>query len=333
MMLELIVVGALVIGLAVFFATRPSGASNTGDLIKDAEVEIGTGLALPMNACVEITGLKRPTTQGEVTTLGRRCAECLSGKLEACNSSNTLNNLSQDVTKKLSGLKTRYQEVMEAYKAAKWLHPSRMTVTATQGNSFYGPSLAPQENAAVQAMQNVPNASALDAALTRSAISGRGARGHASNRRLFGYTRDIDPLAVNDIEMSRAFPRAASAAPRNGSEAIVQKNYNFQAFRNAHNIDTRASFLRPVFGRQGWNKLGERTEPERWQQSMDMIKGRFANSGEFQTFDRVNMTPKSDHIYDMMFSAAHQYGIQPQSAYDGMSAEQSAAVVARHLRQ
>lgn len=205
--------------------------------------------------------------------------------------------------------------------------PSRM---GTRGNNFYGQSTHPVVSSRQHAIHSVAQ-TAIGAPRTAQGLGGVGQTGHPANRALFNYTRDVDPLAANDINMARMFPSAPRAAPKDGNEAIAHKFYNFQSFRNAHNMDTHSAFLRPSFERSGINKLGDRNDPAMWHEIANMHANKWTDSNEFASHYNALHVPHSEHIYDYMYGAAHSMGIRPQARGTGIGPEQAANVVATHL--
>lgn len=210
-----------------------------------------------------------------------------------------------------------------------------MTKRGSTADAFRGPALAPtRPNASVAALNNEVMRNPISGRNAEVSYEVRGTVGNVTaNPKLFNYTKEIDPLAANDIDVARAFPRPASGVPKNGSDMIARKFYNFQSYRDSHNIDTQAGYLRPVFEKQGWRKLGQRDDLQRWDQIMALHRNRMAKSADFNRFVDNAMVPHSDHYYDMMYGAAAAYGIKPLSAADGIGPEQAAAVYAMHRQR
>lgn len=139
-------------------------------------------------------------------------------------------------------------------------------------------------------------------------LKGASTRGSAAVQALF--SRQDDALDKKDAKLEDMFPLIdPSDKPKNGHEEVAQM-YNFANFRAAHDRNSVAGWLRPVQQRQGWKRLGIRSNMKLWQETMESLRKEMEGSDVAHRFaDDVFVPAEGGYLLDFMDETARSKGL------------------------
>lgn len=147
-------------------------------------------------------------------------------------------------------------------------------------------------------------------------MTGKGVQG-GTDKKLFDYTDDMDPLAAADATVDDLFPKHDHSKAKNSNDAIAQL-YTFDNFRAAHNRNTKQGYLRPQMERSGWGRLGERTNYTGWLQTSRHLRDQLGSKENIQKYMEDLMIPIPDQFLDLAYDASYERGIVPRDPYEGI---------------
>jgi hypothetical protein len=143
----------------------------------------------------------------------------------------------------------------------------------------------------------------------------RGEPVHSGDPRLFDYTKDLDPLAKNDVDPRDIYPvlRGTGRPPKNSNEAIAQM----------YTADNMTKFVIKNRGwgsetdRDGWKRYGPRRDLQHWAKIQNLHREHFAKHPERVLEIENSMAPSTEHALDMAIEPARRAGIIGQEQYPG----------------
>lgn len=147
---------------------------------------------------------------------------------------------------------------------------------------------------------------------TRGAYTQRG-----DDPRLFDLTPEMDPFSEGDARPEDIFPHSDGSLPEDGNDAIARL-YTFDNFRAAQARDSRTGYLQPVMTRNGWGRLGERTNYQSWLQGVQAVRDQIGAQRDVAKFVDDLMIPVPDQFLDVLTSEAERRGIQPLHHEEGI---------------
>lgn len=142
----------------------------------------------------------------------------------------------------------------------------------------------------------------------------------SADPRIFDYTKELDPLAANDIDPRSLFPTHSNAPPKNAAEAMARV-YDYDNFRRAMVTGLRSGFLKSEYDGRAWNDLpyqgmlcNGRTVAQAWTE-------RFRSDPTLMDRIEGSMVPIPEQVYDFAYEQAVTAGVMPQHPTDGIGAD------------